>query len=214
MIAFFLTPIGRRIGAAIIIMAVLFGVYKAIQHEAYQRGQIAGQRKAWETAEKQNLQQWAEIQKKLDAQKLEADRHVEAVRKRYENFLPKEADIKADIKEHQATFEEKHEALEPAVAAALPETPEPVRAELAVYREETATLRADVQRLIDLLAESKEIIAAQDAAFEKATMVQAAQIDQLVQERDFYKTAFHESPPKKGKCGVVKIIFTAGLCRL
>lgn len=214
MIAFFLTPLGRRIGLSIAALLVIFGVYKAVQHEAYQRGQIAGQRKAWETAEKQNLAQWAEIQKKLDQQKLEADKRVEVVRKKYEDFLPKEADIKADIKEHEATFEEKHEALEPAVAAALPETPEPVRAELAVYREETATLRADIQRLVDLLAESKEIITAQDAAFEKATTVQAAQIDQLIQERDFYKTAFHESPPKKKKCGVVKIIFTAGLCRL
>lgn len=212
MLAFFLSPIGRRIGVVILALAVLFGVYKAIQHEAFQRGQIAGQRKAWETAEKQNLAQWDEIQKKLDGQKLEADRRVEAVRKTYANFVVKEADVKADIKGRETTFEEKHAALEPAVAIALPELPEPVRAELTVYREETVALRTDVQQLSDLLTESKEIMGAQDAAFEKVTMAQAAQIDQLTQERNFYKTAFHKSPPKKG-CGLFKKIITLGFCK-
>lgn len=214
MLAFFLSPLGRRISAALIIVAVLFAAVKNIQHNAYERGKSDGQQNAWTQMEKQNEARWAEIRKELNTREAKAAEKVVEVEKAH-TALKQEKEMHRDpVKQHEASFEPFYRELAPRLEAVLPDAAQPIKEQLALKDLEISSLKENVTYFVRLADRYDELITETNLANNETIATKNARIEQLTVERDFFKSAFHESTPKKrGFWHKVKRIVTLGVAK-
>lgn len=198
-LALIMSPLGKRITAAAVLLIVLGFAYRSCAKSIEKAGIEKGYRQAMTELQKVNETNWAEMRNIIETQRVAAADQIAAVRKSQASFVKKQTQVETVVAEHQSEADAKHEAIREEVEAAIPNTPEPVIEELAIYREEVAELRSDIKELTTLLGEAETIRTQMDEAHAAQVSNLQAQVEQLRVERDFYKTAFEGSAPKKGR---------------
>jgi hypothetical protein len=200
------TKRGRIIAASLIVIAVFALAIRSWTNSVYESGLEQGKRQAWTAMEKVNQNAWNETNRVLAEQKKAAAEQIAAVTKEHEVFTQRQRRTVDAVSQHKTDNAAAHAEIRDAVESALPITPEPVKQELAIFEAEVVELRADVADLTRLLSESNELFEKADKAHIAEVTALHAELAQITEQRDFYKTAFHESAPKPKKRSLFKKI--------
>jgi hypothetical protein len=208
---FLISPLGRKIAGAALIALALILLIRGWLGERDARIRLEEQRRTFEQIEQTNKENWKTVNARLEAQLADSQLLLADVQRQLAAFQNRKAVVIEKAETHEKEFEDAHKENAPAVADALPDTPEPVKRELDIYARETVELRADVKALASLLGDLERVVAAKDAAHAAEVTALEAKVEQVTTERDFYETAFKGSSPKK-RCGLLKKIVLPWAC--
>jgi len=112
MLAFFMTPLGRKIGLSILLVATMAYGYRLITNHAYEVGKEAGRRQTWTEQETTQKALWLADQAKITSDKQALDAKDKELTKALSKNVQAHQKLDQDIDRTIATIEQQRRDVE------------------------------------------------------------------------------------------------------